>query len=128
MSDPATEITQHLAWLNVYARDMTEDNWIDMRLRIERQLEDMETRISLTMQDPNTGIIGGATFDVDIDWMAMMVPDADKMADFIPGQLVRLNMAGDKYSMVYIPPRKSRKKRKKTKTKTKKKKKSKKRG
>ena len=36
------EITkQHLGWIKMYAETMTAENWLDMQLRIERQVEEL---------------------------------------------------------------------------------------
>ena len=45
---PSNELNQHIAWLKQYVEGMTAANWQDMRLRAERQLEqiskDLDTR------------------------------------------------------------------------------------
>lgn len=32
-------LNQHIGWLKIYVECMTERNWRDMRLRIERQMD-----------------------------------------------------------------------------------------
>jgi hypothetical protein len=57
--EPPHPITQHLAWLKQYVEGMDESNWKDMRLRAERQLEqisaDLDVRFATdTRPDRNT--------------------------------------------------------------------------
>ena len=45
-AQPDRVISQHIGWLKQYILSMTADNWIDMRLRAERQLEELSSAIS----------------------------------------------------------------------------------
>ncbi len=40
------EISQHIGWLKQYVEGMTADNWRDMQLRAERQLEQLATAVT----------------------------------------------------------------------------------
>jgi ribosomal protein S6 len=39
------KVTQHIGWLKQYLSNMTEDNWRDMKLRAERQLEELSAAL-----------------------------------------------------------------------------------
>jgi hypothetical protein len=39
------EVTTHLAWLRSYTSNMTADNWLDMRLHIDRQVDRLEAAL-----------------------------------------------------------------------------------
>ena len=39
------DVIQHIGWLKQYLGNMTEDNWRDMKLRAERQLEELSTAL-----------------------------------------------------------------------------------
>lgn len=45
------EIDQHIAWLKQYIGGMSESNWKDMRLRADRQLEELSAALSVTRPD-----------------------------------------------------------------------------
>jgi hypothetical protein len=39
VSEADTKIRQHIYWLRLFANEMSESNWRDMRLQIQRQLD-----------------------------------------------------------------------------------------
>lgn len=46
------EIRQNIAWLRLYASTMGSNNWRDMALRIERQLDKLEAAIGNSSNPP----------------------------------------------------------------------------
>lgn len=46
------ETEQHIAWLRQYLTGMTSDNWCDMKLRAERQLDSLASALSRPNQAP----------------------------------------------------------------------------
>ncbi|HEY1980715.1 MAG TPA: hypothetical protein VGH13_11560 [Xanthobacteraceae bacterium] len=46
--DCGAEVQQHIGWIKLYVEGMTVDNWRDMKLRAERQLEKLSDAVSLT--------------------------------------------------------------------------------
>lgn len=36
-----TKVRQHIGWLKIYLAEMSEENWRDLKLRCERQLDEL---------------------------------------------------------------------------------------
>jgi hypothetical protein len=48
MSDRFYIVNQHIGWLRQYITGMSPDNWRDMQVRAERQLEQLSDEINKT--------------------------------------------------------------------------------
>jgi hypothetical protein len=75
------EAQQHLGWLKQYVGLMSEDNWRDMKLRCERQLEALSVALSAACPEDKTEAVLAIEF-------AVMIDDHYERLDFLNGWLV----------------------------------------
>lgn len=46
MTERTKEVSQHIGWLRQFIQGMTPENWRDMQLRADRQLDQLERDLS----------------------------------------------------------------------------------